>query len=319
MLRFQALVELHPLWLHRCSSNSVDLYSTMFDLICLLFQVCSIHPRDAVQCRAAAVPHQMPGVPMTVHDLQQSSDVTASANVFLDTGYLDFLTDLTDLEPWDHVNSGSLRLNVRLAKMAEPAQQSRAIHQLLTSIITKCGMECAFAMTVKVPGSTLSCTKSAGISPVQIKEANGLCPVISAVYFSHTEPDQMILEGCLSEACTLWSFNDITRAVTYLQVVKTAAKNDDAETALKNDDAETVLKNKDAETALKKEAAETAVKKEVAETAVNKEVAETAVKKEVVETAVKKEVAETAAVSLSNASPGQTSYLTQYHSFLLRL
>jgi len=157
-------------------------------------------------------------------------------------------------------------------------------------------VECAFAMTVKVPGSTLSCTKSAGISPVQIKEANGLCPVISAVYFSHMEPDQMILEGCLSEACTLWSFNDITRAVTYLQVVKTA---------LKNDDAETVLKNEDAETALKKEAAETAVKKEV--------------KKEVVETAVKKEVAETAAVSLSNASPGQTSYLTQYHSFLLRL
>ena len=233
-----------------------------------------MNPRDAVQCRAAAVPHQMLGLPMTVQDLQQSIDVTASANVFLDSGFLAFLTDLTDLEQWDHVNRGSLRLNVRLANMAEPAQQSKAIHQLLTSIITKCGMEHAFAMTVKVPGSTLSCTKSAGISPVVIKEASGLQPVISAVYFSHTEPDQMILEGCLSEACSIWSFNDSVRSVTYLQVVKTEAKNEDAETALK---------------------------------------------KEAAETAVKKEVAETAAVGLSNAEPGQTSYMTQYCSFIFKL
>jgi len=282
----------------------------MFDLVCLLSQVCSMHPRDAVQCRAAAVPHQMPGVPMTVQDLQQGSDVTASANVFLDTGFLDFLTDLTDLEPWDHVNSGSLRLNVRLANMAEPAQQSRAIHQLLTSIITKCGMDCAFAMTVKVPGSTLSCTKSAGSSSVVIKEASGLQPVISAVYFSHTEPDQMILEGRLSEACTLWSFSDSARAVTYLQVVKTAAKDEDAETAVKDEDAETAVKN---------EVAETAVKDEDAETAVKAEDAETAVKNEVAETALKDEVAETAAVGLSNASQGQTSDMTWYCNFLFRL
>jgi len=283
----------------RCSSNNVVLYSTMFDLICLLSQVYLMHPRDAVQCRAAAVPHQMPGVPMTVQDLQQSSDVTASATVFSDTGFLDFLTD-PDL--WDSVNTGSLRLNVRLANMAEPAQQSRAIHQLLTSIITKCGMECAFAMTVKVPGSTLSCTKSAGISPVEIKEVNALPLVISAVYFSHTEPDQMILDGCLLEDCTLWSFSDSARSVTYLQVVKTAAKNEDAETALKNEVAETALKN---------EVAETALKNEVAETALEKEAAETAVKKEVAETAVKKEVAETAAVGPSNANSGLTAFKTQ--------
>jgi len=273
----------------RCLSNNVVLYGTMFDPICLLSQVYLMHPRDAVHCRAAAVPHQMPGVPMTVQDLQQSSDVTASASVISDTGFLDFLTD-PDL--WDNVNTGSLRLNVRLANMAEPAEQSRAIHQLLISITTKCGMDCAFAMTIKVPGSTLSCSKSAGISLVEIKEASGLRPVISAVYFSHTEPDQMILEGCLSEACTLWSFSDSARSVKYLQVVKTAAKN---------------------------EVAETTVKKEVAETAVKNDVAETALKNEAAETAVKNETAETAAVGLSNATPGQTSYMTQYCCFLFRL
>lgn len=243
----------------------------MFNLICLLSQVYSMHPMDAVQCRAAAVPHQIPGVPMTVHDLQQSSDVTASATVISDAQFLDFLTDL---DQWDSVNTGSLRLNVRLANMADPAQQSKAVHQLLTSIIIKCGMDCAFAMTVKVPGSTLSCTKSAGNSPVEIKEASGLQPVISAVYFSHTEPDHMILEGRLSEDCTLWSFCDSARAVTYLEVVKTAAKN---------------------------------------------VVPEGAIKKEDVKTAVKDEAAETASIGLSNASPGRTSDMTQYCSFLFRV
>ncbi|DBB05682.1 TPA: hypothetical protein ACH3X1_012293 [Trebouxia sp. C0004] len=199
-------------------------------------EVCLIHPEDDVQRRAAAVPHQMPGVPMTVQDLQQSSDVTASATVISDTEFFDFLTD-PDL--WDGVNTGSLRLNVRLANMAEPAQQSKAIHQLLTSITSTCGMECAFAMTIKVPGSTLSCIKSAGISPVEVKEASGLRPVISAVYFGHTEPDEMLLEGPLSEACTMWSFSDSARAVKYLQVVKTAVKNEVAERAAKSEAAET--------------------------------------------------------------------------------
>ena len=247
-----------------------------------------MHPRDAVQCRAAAVPHQIPGVPLAALDLQQSSDITASATVFSDTGFQDagFFDFLTDPDLWESINTGSLRLNVRLANMAEPAQQSRAIHQLLTSIISKCGMECAFAMTVRLPGSTLSCTKSAGISPVEIKKASGLQPVISAVYFSHTEPDHMILEGRLLEDCTLWSFSDSARAVTYLQVVKTAAKN---------------------------EGAETAVKEEVAETVVKKEVAE----EDFAETAVKNEAAETAAVSLSSATPGQTSNMTQYCRFCI--
>ena len=216
-----------------CLSNNAVLYCSMFDLICLLSQVYLLHRRDAVQCRAAAVPHQWPGAPMIVQDLQQSSDVTASATVNSDTGYIEFLTDsfLTDPEVLGSVNTGSLRLNVRLANMAEPAQQSKAIHQLLMSITSKCGMECAFAVTVKVPGGTLSCTKSAGMSPVEIKEASGLCPMISAVYFSHMEPEQMILEGRLLEACVLWSFSDRARAVTYLPVVRRTAKNEAAEAA----------------------------------------------------------------------------------------
>ncbi|KAL0044208.1 hypothetical protein WJX82_004293 [Trebouxia sp. C0006] len=42
-------------------------------------QVCSIHPRDAVQCRAAAVPHQMPAVKKEVAETAVNKEVAETA------------------------------------------------------------------------------------------------------------------------------------------------------------------------------------------------------------------------------------------------
>lgn len=136
-----------------------------------------MHPADAVLYRAAAVPQQMPGAPMSVGEPCQSNDATASAAVDAE---VDCMQILTSDFLWDHILQGSVRLNVRLANMSQPAQQSTAIHQLLTAITDKYGISCAFTMTVAVSGSVLNFTKLAGISPVEV-QIKGQPPVISAM------------------------------------------------------------------------------------------------------------------------------------------
>lgn len=185
-----------------------------------------VHPADELLQRTAAVPCQMPGAPMSGLDPVQSSDVTASAHVWPDMDDLEFLTD-PDL--WTYVNKGSVRLSARLADMCDSAKQARAINQLIESVTNKYGMGCAFDMTVTVPGSVLSFNKPVGDEPVGVTCVPGQCPVISAVYFSHTDSELMVVEGQVLAGSKLWTFREGEKPVEYLHLANKEVDAQDAD------------------------------------------------------------------------------------------